>query len=331
MSEVRMAVWGAGVMGERVARAAAALPGVRVRAVIDRDHERAGRVAGAVGAAAVDTLADAAALGIDAAYIGLPNAAHRDACLEAARRGLDVLIDKPLTSTVRDADDVLAAASSSGGFWMMGFSYRFRAEWRRAHDIVRAGGIGTPYFVRDDVIEAYRTTPAWYWDPSAGGGTLNLQSHHVFDRWEWILGRDITALSAQTLTPVGATSDLAVTLSARFDSELVGSSAMSFGVGYDAPPRVSFTIQGTTGMIEIDETRRLTVATTDGIVEENHDGDDWLSAELVAFIAGVRGEEHDQPSLATGRRAVELAAAAGRSASRREWVATTPGRTEEDS
>jgi len=317
-------------MGARVARAAAALPGVRVSAVVDRDRARADGVAGAVGAAAVASLEEAAAAGVDAVYIGLPNAAHRDACLEAARLGLHVLVDKPLTATVRDADDVLAAAAASDRFWMMGFSYRFRAEWRRAREIVLGGGIGEPYFVCDDVIEAYRTTPGWYWDPGAGGGTLNLQSHHVFDRWEWLLGAGITAVSAQTLAPAGATSDLAVTLSARLGPALVGSSALSFGVGYDAPPRVSFTVQGTTGMIEIDETRRLTVATPEGIVEEIHDGDDWLSAELAAFVAGIRGEQREQPSLAAGRRAVELAAAAALSASRGEWVLTDPVQAEED-
>ena len=330
MSEVRMAVWGAGVMGERVARAAAALPGVRVAAVVDQEPGRAGRVAGAIGAAAVSTLADAAAEGIDAVYIGLPNAAHRDACLEAAQHELHVLVDKPLTATVRDADDVLAAAAASERFWMMGFSYRFRAEWRRAREIVLGGGIGEPYFVCDDVIEAYRTTPSWYWDPAADGGTLNLQSHHVFDRWEWLLGADITHVSAQAMVPAGAGADLAVTLIARFGSAVVGSSGISFGLGYDAPPRVSFTVQGTAGMIAIDETRKLSVATASGMVEEVHDRDDWLSAELAAFIAGVRGEQRDQPSLAAGRRAVELASAAARSSSDGRWVATESTRVEED-
>ena len=83
-------------------------------------------------------------------------------------------------------------------------------------------------------------------------------------------------------------------------------------------------------MIAIDETRKLSVATASGMVEEVHDRDDWLSAEVAAFIAGVRGEQRDQPSLAAGRRAVELASAAARSSSDGRWVATESTRVEED-
>lgn len=319
--EVRLGVWGAGSMGGRIARAAAALPGVVVAAVIDIDERRARDVAAAVGAEAVGSLQDACSRGrIDAVYIGLPNAAHRDAALEAARRGLHVLIDKPLTTSLDDADAVLRAAAASPAFWMMGFSYRFRAEWRRARQIVRDGDIGVPYFVSDNVIEAYASTPGWYWSARAGGGTLNLQSHHVFDRWEWLLGADVTAVSAQTMVPGGAETELAVTLAARIGPSIVGSSAMSFGVGYDAAPRTTFTVQGTRGMIELDETRRITVATESGSFEEMHGDDDWLGAQLQAFVAGARGTVADQPTLAAGRRAVQLAEAAAASAG--GWIDT---------
>ncbi|KRA24820.1 hypothetical protein ASD65_10590 [Microbacterium sp. Root61] len=310
-------------MGARVARSAATLPGVVVGAIIDVDEARARDVAASVGAVAAGSLEEACAVAdIDAVYIGLPNAVHRDAGIEAARRNLHVLIDKPLTTDLADADAVLSAAASSSGFWMMGFSYRFREEWRRAREIIRSGGIGEPYFVSDNVIEAYRVTPAWYWSAEAGGGTLHLQSHHVFDRWEWLLGADVTAVSAQTPTTERADAELAVVVAARMGPSIVGSSAMSFGVGYDAPPRISFTVQGTRGMLELDETRRLTVATAEGLVEELHSDDDWLVTQLSAFIAGARGVLADQPTLAAGRRAVQLAEAAALSTSDGAWIST---------
>jgi predicted dehydrogenase len=319
MSDLRLAVWGAGVMGERVARAAAGIPGVAVTAVIDTSDERAAVVASAVGAAPFRSLADAE--GIDAVYIGLPNAAHHRACLEAASRGLHVLVDKPLTVTLREADEVVDAAMESGRYWMVGFSYRFRGEWRRARDIVRSGGIGEPYFVSDNVIEAYESTPKWYWSAEAGGGTVRLQSHHVFDRWEWVLGRAITAVSALTFVPADRDADLAATLSVQLGAGIIGSSALSFGVGFAAPPRVAFTIQGTQGSIELDESRRLLVSTPSGTSEESFD-DDWLSTELADFVAGVRGEDRGQPTIGAGRRAVQLAELAGRSAAERRWVET---------
>lgn len=325
---LRLAVWGAGVMGERVVRAAAALPGVRVAAVLDRDAARAEAVARGVGASASGSLSAAAEAGLDAVYIGLPNAAHRDACLEAAALGLHVLVDKPLTTDVADADAVLRAAGESGGFWMMGFSSRFRAEWRRARELVLAGAIGEPYLVTDTVIEAYRTTPGWYWDRGAGGGTLQLQSHHVVDRWEWLLGREIAELSARVTRPAtleGGDTEVSVALQARLGDTVLGMSAMSFGLGYDAAPHLSLVVQGTRGMIELDGARRLTVSTADGVVAERYEHDDWLARELGHFAAGVRGEMLDQPTLAVGHRAVVLAGAAERSAASGRWVET--GRT----
>jgi len=313
-------------MGERVVRAATALPGIEVTAVLDRDPARAEAVARAVGAAASVSLAAAADAGLDAVYIGLPNAAHRDACLEAAALGLHVLVDKPLTTDLADADEVLRAANETSAFWMMGFSTRFRGEWRRARALVRDGALGEVYLVTDTVIEAYRVTPGWYWDRAAGGGTLQLQSHHVFDRWEWLLGADIAELSARVARPAalaGGDTEITVALQARLGATTLGMSTMSFGLGYDAAPHLSLVVQGTRGMIEVDTMARyLRVSTADGVVEESFVDDDWLARELEHFVAGIRGEMLDQPTLAVGHRAVVLAGAAERSAATGRWVDT---------
>lgn len=323
---VRLGVWGAGGMGERVARAASALARVEIAAVLDRDRERAAAVARSVGAFAADSLSEACAeAGLDAIYIGLPNAAHRDACLEAAASGLHVLVDKPLTTDLADADAVLRAAGATPAFWMMGFSTRFRSEWRRARELVLSGAIGDPYLVTDTIVEAYRATPAWYWERRAGGGTLQLQSHHVFDRWEWMLGAEVTELSARVVRPAGPVAgdaEIAVAMQARFGESVLAVSALSFGLGYDAVPHLSLVVQGTHGMLQIDGDRRLAVSTAEGTIEELHHDDDWLTRELEHFVAGVRGEMLDQPTLAVGRRAVVLADAAERSAATGAWVDT---------
>lgn len=319
---IGLAVWGAGAMGERVARTAARVPDLRVAAVIDRDADRAASLAHDVGARGFTTLAEACGnRRVDAVYIGLPNGAHHEACLDAARQSVHVLVDKPLTPTLAEAREVLDAAGTSGRFWMMGFSYRFRAEWQRAREILAAGTIGEPYAVSDDVIEAYATTPDWYWSVGSGGGTLRLQSHHVLDRWEWALERTVSSISARRQAVPGWEADRAVALTARFDDDITASSVMSFGVGYDAVPHLSFTVQGTRGMIRIDGERVLTVATAEGTATETH-ANDWLHDELSAFVSGIRGDRAEQPSLAAGYRAVQLAEAAALSDEERRWVST---------
>lgn len=320
---VRFAIWGAGVMGQQIARTAARIPGVEVVAVIDRDLDRAARVCSESAAVAAQSLAEALLLtDIDAIYVGLPNAVHHQACLEAAEQKLDVLIDKPLTTSFAQAIEVCQAAEASGRYWMMGFSFRFRQEWQLAREAIRRGDIGTPYFVSDNVIEAYQQTPSWYWQQDAEGGTLNLQSHHVFDRWEWLLGSRIDSLTAQQLCPETlqdrADADVVTTLMARFVGGALGSSAMSFGLKYDAPHRIALTVQGSDGMIEIDENRRISIATADGIWTQVSDSD-WLTAQLDDFFAGVRGERRNQPTLDDGLRAVLLADVARAAAVSGDW------------
>ena len=134
-----------------------------------------------------------------------------------------------------------------------------------------------------------------------------------------VAAEDLAEFTRQLLAD-GRT-DLAATLNVQFGAGIVGSSALSFGVGYAAPPRVAFTIQGTLGSIELDESRRLLVSTPSGTSEESFD-DDWLSTELADFVAGVRGEDRGQPTIRAGRRAVQLAELAGRSAAERRWVET---------
>ena len=113
-------------------------------------------------------------------------------------------------------------------------------------------------------------------------------------------------------------------LQAQLGPSIIGSSAMSFGVTYDAKPRVAFTVQGTRGMIGMDETRRLIVSTPAGIEERTFDGDDWLATQIADFVAGVRGTATGQPTLRAGRRAVQLADAARRSAAQGAWLAIPP-------
>ncbi|MFM7537851.1 MAG: Gfo/Idh/MocA family oxidoreductase [Acidimicrobiales bacterium] len=120
---LRLAVIGAGIMGANHARVAASLPQFEVAYVVDPDPERAGRVAGAIGAS---PLADPAALGdIDAAVVAVPTPFHAAIATPLVERGVAVLVEKPMAASVAEAEALAAAAERSGATLMVGHVERF--------------------------------------------------------------------------------------------------------------------------------------------------------------------------------------------------------------
>jgi predicted dehydrogenase len=311
---LRLGVIGAGIMGDRVARTAAALDDYRITAVADADPARAGSLAGELGAVAFqDAEALLSADLTDAVYIGVPHQLHLPVCLQAAAARVHVLVDKPLCNTEVEAEAIETAALSSGAIWMVGFSYRFRAEWQRARELVAAGRIGEPVAIADVIAEAAEQTPAWYWDPGGGGGVLQLQAHHCFDRIAWLTGRPVRDVSCSVHTPPAGAPTVAH-IAAGLEGGALAAVALTFGTSYTAPVRALFVLQGTTGQLEITHDGELTLSAAGGRLIEHYGGDDWLSRELTEFAGAVKRGAPLTATVADGRAALSCALAAARSA-----------------
>src|SRR5512132_3116667 len=97
---LRVGVVGVGVMGSNHARVFAGLPGTELVGVADPDKKQTEFVARTLGCAAVATIDELLGLGIDAVTIAAPTHLHRDVALAAIARGVHVLVEKPIASTV---------------------------------------------------------------------------------------------------------------------------------------------------------------------------------------------------------------------------------------
>jgi predicted dehydrogenase len=139
--KTRVAVLGVGYMGKFHAEKFAASPAAELAAVADADAARAAQVAGALGCAhATDyrTLLS----GIDAACVAVPTARHFEvvrACLEA---GVHVLVEKPLTRSLEEADALLALARARGLVLQVGHLQRFNPAFQAL-----AGDRARPLFI----------------------------------------------------------------------------------------------------------------------------------------------------------------------------------------
>lgn len=136
---------GVGSLGQHHARLLATLPEARLVAVVDRDAARAAEIAARHGILA---LRDHRELGkdVEAVTVAVPTVEHARVAGDCLRRGLAVLVEKPITASVAEAETLVDLATAGGHLLAVGHTERF-------NPIVRAvaGRVRDPRF-----IEAHR-------------------------------------------------------------------------------------------------------------------------------------------------------------------------------
>jgi predicted dehydrogenase len=143
------ALVGAGLFGERHAQAYQRHHAVDFASVCDLNGERAQHIAKTYGARSwttnlQDVLADPA---VHAVSIATPDAAHRDVAIAAAKAGKHLLIEKPLATTIADAEAIVSAADTAGVTLMVDFHNRLNPPMVAARQAIQRGEIGTPAYV----------------------------------------------------------------------------------------------------------------------------------------------------------------------------------------
>ncbi len=145
---IRVGVVGVGALGEHHARLYASLPSVKLEAVHDANPARAEEIAAKYGTRAVPTL-EAFAECVEAASIVVPTDRHREVAGTLLERGLHLLVEKPITTTTQEAEDLVAMADARGLILQVGHVERFNPVM----SFLEAAA-GAPRF-----IEAHRLAP----------------------------------------------------------------------------------------------------------------------------------------------------------------------------
>jgi UDP-N-acetylglucosamine 3-dehydrogenase len=196
MRAIRVAVIGAGFMGERHARIYAGLPDVELVAVCDARESVARDVAARTGAAA--HYADFAALlrrdDLDAVSVCTPDGLHREPCELALRGGRHVLVEKPIATTVEDAEAIVGAARRAGVVLLVGHCLRFDPRYDQARQAVARGELGpiqTIYTRRSNTVAAQ--------DRLGGRCSLPLfLGVHDYDVMRWLVDSEVERVTAES-------------------------------------------------------------------------------------------------------------------------------------
>lgn len=147
-SPLRAAVVGAGYLGRFHAQKYASLPDVELVAVVDPDRERAQRVAEETGAPAVNDYREVLER-IDCASLAVPTPLHFAIARDLLAHGVDVLVEKPLTSTVAEGRELVRFAQRGGRILQVGHLERFNPALRKVRALLSG-----PRF-----IECHRLAP----------------------------------------------------------------------------------------------------------------------------------------------------------------------------
>jgi hypothetical protein len=123
-AELRAGVVGVGALGRHHARVWASLPGARLVGVCDADAGRAAEVAARHGCPAFPD-ADALLAEADVLSVAVPTVDHHAVARRALERGRDVLLEKPMTASLEEADDLVALAAARGAVLQVGHIERF--------------------------------------------------------------------------------------------------------------------------------------------------------------------------------------------------------------
>jgi len=144
----KVAVIGVGYLGVHHARIYAELSQCELVAVVDTDPARGRQIAAQFGCRA-ETDFRRLIGAVDAASIVVPTAAHFPVAMEFLRSGTDLLIEKPITSTVSEAGALIREAQKSGAVLQVGHVERFNPGVREVF-----GCFNAPM-----LIEAQRRAP----------------------------------------------------------------------------------------------------------------------------------------------------------------------------
>jgi predicted dehydrogenase len=195
--QARYAVVGLGTWGEMLARALADMPGVDLAAVCDINEARARWVAQSTGTRMYYT--DFSSLtedeSITAVVVATPDHQHLEAGLAAARAGKHLLVEKPLATTVEEAQLLVDAVKQAGVLLMVNFYPRWHPAFATARQAIEDGRLGVPNLLScrwnhtldlptRGITWPTRTSAAW-----CGGS-------YAVDLMRWLTGDEVIRVSA---------------------------------------------------------------------------------------------------------------------------------------
>jgi 1,5-anhydro-D-fructose reductase (1,5-anhydro-D-mannitol-forming) len=202
---------------------------------------------------------------LDAVYIATPNHLHLPLCVAAARAGKHVLCEKPMATTLADAQQMVDACAGHGVVYATAFDQRFHAAHQLLREKIKAGELGDITTVR---IHYACWTPTdwrpasddgahenWRVDPQkAGGGAFIDLAPHGLDLAQMLLDEELVEVACLLQRRVF---DYPVDDGAVLIGRFASGALLTHNVAYNCPdafPRRTLEVVGTKAMARLHNT-----------------------------------------------------------------------------
>ncbi len=199
-SSLRIGVIGVGVMGSNHARVLTGLPGAVLVGVADPDRKQAEFVARTLGCTAVANVEELLALKVDAITIAAPTHLHRDIALTCIARGIHVMVEKPIASSVEEGNQIIAAARRAGVTLMVGHVERFNPAVEAIKDAIR----------NEDILSIAITRVGPFPPRMSNVGVVIDLAVHDIDLIRWFTDSEIIDVQPQLSSAVAEREDIAL-------------------------------------------------------------------------------------------------------------------------
>jgi len=180
---LKVAIVGCGWAGRQHASAWAQLGDAEITSVCDMESKRAEALAAELSTdsrrvTAYSRYEDLFAVSeLEALSICLPHYLHAPATVAAVEAGKHVLCEKPIATSLADADRMIEAAQDAGVTLMIAENVRFDATYLRVQELIASGRIGEPFLLRlfrDHEMHDYLRQRPWFLSAAEAGGGIWL-------------------------------------------------------------------------------------------------------------------------------------------------------------
>lgn len=318
-TEKRFLIVGAGTMGGNYAQMLAAdrVPGATLAGVVDVDGTRALELGSATGCPAFGEIAKAVAeTKPDVAYVATPEGLHRGPVEALARAGVPILVEKPLATTIEDAQAMLAAVKKAGVYAEVNYSNRWNPPFQEAMRTVDSGELGEilSFNARlNNPISSPRDTLKW----SAGTTPAWFLMCHCLDLAHWIGKRGAQSVYASggrgVLSGEGIDTYDWIHATVRYQGggDGVFESLWVLPESWPGSAEFNFRAIGTRGAVDVDTTYQNIAVS--GQRHRFPSTLAWAPQRLTAFLRAMEGQGRVRVSFEDGLEVTRILAAVHRS------------------
>ena len=326
MRPLRTGLVGVGQMGRNHARVIRNLEGVDLVAVVDPGGDPNG-IAG--GLPVVESVEGLMNMGLDCCVVASPTEFHLEGGLALAKAGIHTMLEKPIASSLDEADQLIVAFDRAGVVGCVGHIERFNPAIRSMRERIAQGELGELYQV------STRRQGPFAARVSDVGVIKDLGTHDI-DLTMWLVGQPITAVSARTAHRMGRQHEDLASVTSICSGGVVGSHIMNWVSPFKervvqvTGERGSFVANTISADLtywvdgeitsEWESLLHTRGATEGDVIRYAIPKPEPLVSELEAFRDAVLGIRQDVVTLSDGRRALAVAEACLESAATGQTV-----------